>query len=71
MLVQTLCKYKMPPGNMGAWASVEEDPVVKVWTLLLKEWGMECDEQALLALTTWSKNHRLDATEGATLDLRT
>lgn len=56
---------------MGAWALVEEDPVVKIWTLSLRKCGIKYDEQSLLALLTWSENCRLDVTEGATLDLRT
>lgn len=44
---------------------------MKVWTLLLEEWGVEYEEQALLALLRWAKNHGLDTTRGAALDINT
>lgn len=56
---------------MGVLASVQEDPPIKVWTLLLKKWGIKYDEWALLALLTWSEKHGLDVTERTTLDLKT
>lgn len=66
-----LVNISTPLGNMRGWVSVEEDPVMKVWTLILQEQGLKYDKQALLTLLTLSKNHRLDITEAATLDLRT
>lgn len=45
--------------------------VVIVWTLLVWEQGVKYEEQVLLALLTWSKNHRLDTIEVAALDIKT
>lgn len=44
---------------------------VVVWTLLVWEQGVKYEEQVLLALLTWSKNHRLDTIEVAALDIKT
>lgn len=51
---------------MGEWISMQEHLVMKVCTLLLGEWGVECEEQALLALLRQAKNHGLDTTRGST-----
>lgn len=69
--VQTPCKYKYASGKHGRMGFSAKRPSCEGMDLILQEWGLKYDKQALLASLTWFKNHRLDITEAATLDLRT
>lgn len=40
--------------------SLEENPIIKVWILLLPKRGVKYMQKALLALLAWSGNHRLN-----------
>lgn len=62
---------KIAAKDMGGWISLQTHLVMKVWTLLLEEWGIEYEEQALLALLRGAKNHGLDTTREAALDINT
>lgn len=42
--------------NMGGWASVHEDPIMKVWIPFLKKHGIRYNEQILLACYHSLKN---------------
>lgn len=55
--------------TMGAWVSTPEYPVLKLWTFFLKKRGINYNEQALLVLLMWCESHKLDVSEGTSLDL--
>lgn len=48
-----------------------EDPLLQVWTLILKNRWEKYNEWALLALIAWCESHGLGMSKGATLDVKT
>lgn len=50
--------------------STSGEPTFQVWTSLLKKQRLKYDNRGLIPLLTWCKSHKLDVTEGASLDFR-
>lgn len=58
--INTPCKQKTVPKKREDVFLLEENPIIKVWILLLPKRGVKYMQKALLALLAWSGNHRLN-----------